>query len=568
MRIFLWRQAIGATALALIISCAGTTPLQKLPHLPGFAPEPNQYFYFMQAQDARRQGQLDKAILLMKKAIETDGQSLYLRRELATLYLQNKEDERALEVLEGVIEEYPEDVKSLIIYGGIKQVRKENEAARDAYEKVLALDQENDRVFSLLAGLYLSENDFDNAERVLKEMLVYFPDSYTGHYMLGRTYLAEGDAAAAEKQLRKAMALDPARLDPKFELLNLYQQQGDAQAAKRLSEEILSQDPDNIRASLELALYYAKNGMENKSAELLEKLGRRSLNTFEVIVNVVRLYLDPKRYEDAEIVVLGMLKGAPESSELNHLAGITYYGLNENRTAVGYFRKVKPESRFYEDAVVHVAFLLHEEGGTDEAVEFLQDALENDPENAEFNYYLGTMFEELESFEQAQSYLQRAVDADPDNPKYHFRLGVVYDKAGDKEASMASMRRVIELDPEHANALNYLGYTYADLGKNLDEAERLIRLALKYKPEDGYITDSLGWVYYKRGQYDLALTYLKKAVALVPDDPIMLEHLGDVYLKLNDVENALKYYKKALSIKDSDRQALEEKIRNLTEQDQ
>ena len=62
------------------------------------------------------------------------------------------------------------------------------------------------------------------------------------------------------------------------------------------------------------------------------------------------------------------------------------------------------------------------------------------------------------------------------------------------------MQKVIALDPKHANALNYLGYTYADLGRNLDEAERLVKEALKYKPNDGYITDSLGWVYYKKGQ--------------------------------------------------------------------
>jgi Tfp pilus assembly protein PilF len=142
---------------------------------------------------------------------------------------------------------------------------------------------------------------------------------------------------------------------------------------------------------------------------------------------------------------------------------------------------------------------------------------------------------------------------------------VVYDKAKKKEASMEAMRKVIALDPKHANALNYLGYTYADLGQNLDEAERLIKEALKYKPNDGYITDSLGWVYYKKGQFQKALKYLRKAVELVPDDPIMLEHVGDVYLKLDDKANALKFYQKSLQQKDKDTEELEKKIRNLTE---
>jgi Tfp pilus assembly protein PilF len=129
---------------------------------------------------------------------------------------------------------------------------------------------------------------------------------------------------------------------------------------------------------------------------------------------------------------------------------------------------------------------------------------------------------------------------------------------------MDAMRKVISLDPKHSNALNYLGYTYADLGKNLDEAERLILEAMKYKPDDGYITDSLGWVYYKKGEYEKALEYLQKAIGIVPDDPIMLEHLGDAYLKLNDKTNALKFYKKSLEHKEKDKEELEKKIRELT----
>jgi Tfp pilus assembly protein PilF len=131
---------------------------------------------------------------------------------------------------------------------------------------------------------------------------------------------------------------------------------------------------------------------------------------------------------------------------------------------------------------------------------------------------------------------------------------------------MEMMRKVIALDPKHANALNYLGYTYADLGQNLDEAERLIKEALKYKPNDGYITDSLGWVYYKKGEFKKAIKYLTRAIELVPDDPIMLEHLGDAYLKVNDKANAVKFYEKSLQRKekDKDKEALEKKIQELT----
>ena len=163
----------------------------------------------------------------------------------------------------------------------------------------------------------------------------------------------------------------------------------------------------------------------------------------------------------------------------------------------------------------------------------------------------------------AQDDLKKAIGIEPKRAKFYFRLGVVYDKWGHKEKSMEAMKTTIKLDPKHANALNYLGYTYADLGRNLDEAERLIKEALKYKPNDGYITDSLGWVYYKKGLYQEALKLLIRAIELVPDDPIMLEHLGDAYLKTNDQKNALKYYQQSLKNKKKDTEELEKKIQNL-----
>ena len=125
------------------------------------------------------------------------------------------------------------------------------------------------------------------------------------------------------------------------------------------------------------------------------------------------------------------------------------------------------------------------------------------------------------------------------------------------------MKEVLVLQPDHANALNYLAYTYADLGIHLDEAEKLVQKALALKPEDGYITDSLGWVYYKQGRYREALTYLLKAAELVKDDPTILEHVGDAYQKLGQKEKAIEFYRQSLKFRETDRDAVIEKIKLL-----
>jgi len=280
---------------------------------------------------------------------------------------------------------------------------------------------------------------------------------------------------------------------------------------------------------------------------------------------VIQVYVDAKRFDDALYLINGMLKAAPDSPDLHHLKGFSLFGLKKNAEALPEFHRVTPESRFYQDAVVHIAFILQEQGKAQEAIEQLQAMVQQHPGNAEFKYYLASIYEELGQYDEAENQLRQALDQDPDNSRYLFRLGVVYDKQKKKESSIEAMRRVIALDPQNASALNYLGYTYADLGQNLDEAEQLILEALKYKPDDGFITDSLGWVYYKKGDYQKALHFLKKASEIVPEDPVILEHVGDAYLKLNDKPNALKYYQKAMSKRGKEKDPDIEKIKEKEE---
>jgi tetratricopeptide (TPR) repeat protein len=507
----------------------------------------NRYYYFTEAQIQRRMGNLDKAIVLLKlkKAIEMDPDSLYLKRELATVYLQSKEDDNAIGVLEDILKEHPNDVRSLILYGGIQQVRKNTEEAINAYEKVIAQDPKQKKVYSLLGGLYLDAGKLDQAKRVFDQLIDQFPASHSGHFFLGKIYAEQGKLAAAEKEFQRTLELAPDLLEPRFELLKLYNNQNKNEKAVQIYRDLLERDPGNVRAAMELGYHHYSHGRTAEAEEIFIKLGKRSITEFEVIIKTIQLYIDKKKYDEGIVILQGMLKAVPESPDIHHILGIAFYGKKDNQNALGHFRKVTAESRFYEDSVIHAAFILSENKHNDEAIKLLSDAVKNEPENAEFKYYLGTFYEEEEQFEKAEIAIQEAIKLEPDN-------------------SMDAMRKVISLDPKHSNALNYLGYTYADLGKNLDEAERLILEAMKYKPNDGYITDSLGWVYYKKGEYEKALEYLQKAIGIVPDDPIMLEHLGDAYLKLNDKTNALIFYKKSLEHKEKDKEELEKKIRELT----
>src|SRR5262249_52023509 len=200
---------------------------------------------------------------------------------------------------------------------------------------------------------------------------------------------------------------------------------------------------------------------------------------------------------------------------------------------------------YYVDAQLRRAQLLQKDE-LDRAIKDLEAALKSKPDSPELMSYVASLYREKKEYSRAVTMLERVVDRFPDNNRYRFTHGAAYDEVNDKDRAIAEMQHAIELNPKNAPALNYLGYTYADMGVKLDEAENLIRRALEIEPDDGFYIDSLGWVYFQRGDYTRAVEYLERAAELVGQDPTIVEHLGDAYHKSGRVDSALQSYRDAL----------------------
>ena len=523
----------------------------------------NRYYNYIEAQLHIKKNNLDKAIYYLNKTIESEPEDLYLQKELAILYLLQKDNLKALNIAKNIIDKNPDDIESLIMYGRIKQSLKQIDDAKEAYEKVIANDPAQEKIYLILGDIYMEEGDLGKALKIYKQLIDKYPEFYAGYFFVGKIYAEQGKTVDAEKEFKKALDLEPDLEEARFELIKLYESLGKKQKTIEIYNEILERNSNNIRAALELGLLYYKNGMIKDSDKLLDELAAKSLSDPEVIRKVAQIYLDEEKYDDAIIVLERMLKSLPGSSGIHYVAGIAYNGINDKEMAIVHFKQVQPDSKFYQSAVIQISLLYRDQGKIGEGINFLENLIKSVPDKPELMLYLGSFYEENEEFYKAERVLKRAIEIDPKNTELHFRLGVVYDKWNKKEASIESMKTVISLDPQNANALNYIGYTYAELGINLDEAERLIKEALKYMPDDGYITDSLGWVYYKKGLYKEALKFLKKAVNLVPDDPTILEHMGDTYLKINDKKKALMFYERSLLNREKDKAGIEKKIQEL-----
>ena len=126
--------------------------------------------------------------------------------------------------------------------------------------------------------------------------------------------------------------------------------------------------------------------------------------------------------------------------------------------------------------------------------------------------------------------MEEGIKIVPKDIDLHYALAVLYEKTNRLSESIKEMEKVLEIDPKNAEALNFIGYSYADRGINLEEAEKMIMKALEIKPDNGYLMDSLGWVNFKKNKLSSAEKYLKQALELLPDEVDIIEHMGDVYV--------------------------------------
>ena len=183
---------------------------------------------------------------------------------------------------------------------------------------------------------------------------------------------------------------------------------------------------------------------------------------------------------------------------------------------------------FYPDAQTRLAALYAERDGVDAGIAHLQTIKPRDDEDVIYLWLEQyTLYRKFDRDAQAKQTIDRALQQFPDNVQLRYHRGLFAAELGLLELHEQDMRAVIAKQPDNAHAYNALGYTLAENNLRLDEALMLIDAALALEPEDPFILDSMGWVYFRLGDTKRALMYLRRAIALA-DDAEIAAHLGEV----------------------------------------
>lgn len=223
----------------------------------------------------------------------------------------------------------------------------------------------------------------------------------------------------------------------------------------------------------------------------------------------------------------------PEAEFAAIALGSVFERMDQPARAIDAFMRVPDDSVLKREAEIQVGLNYNSLEQVDEARKHLEALIELDPADLEAVVALGNILRSHEIYDEADVVYTQGIDTISEFEAQHWLLlyfrGISRERLGKWDLAEADFRKALELNENQPLVLNYLGYSLVDQGLKLDEALDMIKTAVEMRPTDGYIVDSLGWVYYRLGRFEEAVRELERAIELRPADPVINDHLGDAY---------------------------------------
>ncbi len=533
-------------------------------------------YRYLLAHKHSQEGDGEKGAQVFRKMIETGLKDPELLTAAAMEEASLSRLDEALHLLDEALLQNPEDTRALLAKARILTEKGDLSQSVMLFQKLLKANPDDEELVDALVQIHVGREDFMLAERILQKHLANNPDSEYALYRLGLLYRSSGNLETARQTLEKLIEVAPDSYQAAGQLARVYEEMGERKKALGLYE-WLAKATNSSTYHWMLALLYTEMRRFDQAIEAFENLERTKV--LDDQTKLMMLSVKAHQQRDLKTVSKELAKLSernPDNDSIRMVLAEVYQMDNKLDEALSLLEKIKIGERNYLEALsVRLKIL----DGASKAAELKTVLDSHDPDQflqsekaekktkvfSEMAYY----YSKIKDFAVAHRWLDKGLRSSPSSIQLLYMKGIVLEKQERMDEAVKTMEKIIELEPRNASALNFVGYSWADRGVKLAKAENYIRLALAEKPGDPYITDSLGWVLYKRGAYHEALEQLQKAFEALPKESIIASHLGDVYMRLGQVTEARRLYEKALELgpeKDSEKLDLENKLARLQDQ--
>jgi tetratricopeptide (TPR) repeat protein len=504
---------------------------------------------FVEGMALEENGEIERALEAYRKVLNVDPGQSELASRVAGLLIQQDDFPQAIDVLKDAIKANPNNAEPYqqlaFIY---TRYLKKTDQAIDYANRAIALNPGDVEGYQRLVEIELAAGQERRALEALDRALKVHSTDPNFWIRLGKLYVAilfKSDSQPKPDELKKTneifkKAAENAGDDPGIlkDVADYYAASQQLKEAIPLYLRVLELQPDDANAREKLATGFVLTNQRDKAVEMLEQIIKEHPEKYQpydllaqVLDEEARSLQRANRIEEAKAKFAKVAANYEQSLLINPNHAGTYVRLAE--------------------------LLLGALRDPDRAVKLLSEARRRFPGAPEIVYYLAIAQREAKQSQQAVATFEEALheaqleeDDDFINAKFYFNYGAAAEQAGLYDKAADLLRKSIALDPANsAEAYNYLGYMWADHNMNLDEAELMIRRALEIEPNNASYLDSLGWVEFRKGQFDRALDDLLRAAKTAEHpDPVVFEHIGDTYLKLNRTREALEAWQKALAL--------------------
>ncbi len=460
---------------------------------------------------------------------------LTYRFSLAELYLKQEDPAKAIQTYREIIDLDKTGPKGLIARASLAQIyaaQGDQEAARALVTEVLKEDANNTEALFLRARNRLADGDNEGAIADLRTMLRERPELAGGRALLAEAHLRNGEPTLAIEALRTLLDFSPENQSVQVELARQLARHGDSDTALVMLREAVARAPDDLAALQVQAEVYSQQknwpALVETATAIIQRTPEKALghqirgqaylvqrkyteaaadfvavldlepDALDPLVGLVRSHLGRDEGKAAEDLLLARLANRPENAGLHNLLGELYRATGKNDPAAAAFRAAIDSRKDYAPAYANLAGLSLQAGNVAEAIKIYRDGLAAAPGNETLSFALATAYLVEKDYPAATEIYEAMLARNDDLPAV----------ANNLAALIADFQ--YQDSDQLARAL--------DLVKSFDASK------------NPFYLDTLGWVHYRLGNVQQALSYLEQAVAKVPDSPQLNYHLGMTYL--------------------------------------
>jgi len=559
---------LGLAAFATLSACSGkfpstTTVVNKAPSTP--LSQMSEDFLYLSAQNAIHHGQQELAVQFLTALVKKNPDARAPRMQLAEMLLRSNRVDQAIVHIDAVLG---------------KRKASSATTSEEAYPyilraRALVLSKKVDEAQVILSTLLANQPGLLDARLFHISLLIGMKKLSDAHFSIiaglrdhetvelrkiqADLLMRQNRLDEAIQALEAMQKLDRNNESPVLLLSQIALKQKKKARAESLLRDYIEEHPDAIHVRNALGRMLVQSGRPLEAVSIYKGLVRDTGGTIDALSSLGLLYFQLKDYESAAKQFRKALKNSPNDQSRFYLAA-SLEATKQPEKAKKLYLEIEKTSVVYVDAQLRLAGLELANDHINAAEKRIKSIIANFSDTADAYLLLSSIYLNQEKYQQLLDETEFALGLPEVPSRLFFNRAVAYEHFKRHDDVESSLTQLLSIDPKNPEALNFLGYVYAERGIKLIKAETLILRALEQKPNDGYYLDSLAWVYFQRGEYAKAIKTQTEAIKKIKDDPVMFEHMGDMFWKSKKPEKARNNWKKALQFKHAKPEKIRKKI--------